>query len=537
MVPPNRRSDTRYALRTSATALAVAIAMLAGSCAPHAQPAAPDNGRPIRLFVHITVDQMWGAYVERYGREFTGGFARILRDGAVFSQAYQDHGITETAPGHSVLLAGRYPYSTGIVRNNEGVPDSAAPLIGTVGEGASPRRFVGTAFLDWLRATWPDARMVSVSRKDRGAILPVGRSNAGVDVFWYAAGHFTTSRYYADTLPAWVRDFDGAAAAARTPGRVWNLLRDASVYPEPDSVPWEHAGRDVAFPHVLTADTMLLAYPWMDSLTLDLALLAMRERRLGSPGPDVLAVSLSTLDKIGHDYGPDSREVHDHLLRLDLWLGAFLDSLDARVGRGRYVLSLSADHGITPRPEDSRAHGQPAAFVNVDTVIAPTRAALAARLGPGRWLPWRDVGMIALDRAALAARGVSTDSVAESIAAQLRALPGVAQVDTRRTLARADTARDRAALWWRRMLAPTALGEVFLTLVPPNYMGRPRDAQHGQASDSDAWVTLAIMGPGVRAGRYPRRVGVVDLAPTLARLAGVAPLERLDGRPLTEALR
>lgn len=522
---------------------AVAIGMLVlplGSALAQVQrrPAPP-------LVVVLVVDQMRSDYLDRFGPEFTGGLARLRRNGAVFTRAFQDHGLSETAPGHATILSGRYPVSTGIVSNDQGVPDSTTSLVGVGGLGASPIRFRGTALLDWVRARWPGSRMISVSRKDRGAILPVGRAREGVTVVWFAGGHFTTSTWYGDTLPGWVRRFDAAAAEAERPGRAWTLLREPAAYAEPDSQPWENRGRNVTFPHVQLSAAQVIEMPWMDSLLLALALDGVRAEQLGERrgeggegGPDILAISLSTLDAVGHMYGPGSREVHDHLLRLDGYLGAFLDSLDLRFGAGNVLVALTADHGVTPRPEWSRDQGQDAQFVRVGDVVDEVRADLAARLGPGAWLPYRDVGMIALDRAALAERGVDVDLLATTMAARLRALPGVARVDTRATLARGDTTRSDAVRRWRRVLAPGVPGEVFITLRPGYYMGNPLDAQHGQASDDDTHVALILAGPGVRAGVYrARRAAVVDLGPTLAALLGVAPIGRVDGRVLREALR
>src|SRR5438093_3455344 len=160
-----------------------------------------------KLLVVITVDQLRRDYLDRYRTQLNGGLAMLVKQGADFTEAYQDHAVTETAPGHSTILSGRWPAHTGIIRNTAGVQDSAALLIGIVGPGASPARFRGTELFDWLQAAEPKARALSVSRKDRGAILPIGRARQ--QVYWYQSGFFTTSRYYADSLPLWVREFNG----------------------------------------------------------------------------------------------------------------------------------------------------------------------------------------------------------------------------------------------------------------------------------------------------------------------------------------
>src|SRR5438552_10069519 len=184
-----------------------------------------------RLVVVITVDQLRPDYLDRYRSQLTGGLGRLLRQGAYFADAYQDHAVTGTAPGHSTILSGRWPAHTGIISNVIGVSDSSAPLLDVPGPGASPARFRGTAFFDWLKAAEPSARALSVSRKDRGAILPVGRAKQ--QVYWYQGGSFTTSRYYANSLPAWVRAFNARRIRSRPSGRAWTLLLPASAYPEP----------------------------------------------------------------------------------------------------------------------------------------------------------------------------------------------------------------------------------------------------------------------------------------------------------------
>ena len=193
---------------------------------------------PTSLVVLLVVDQMRPDYFDRFANQFTGGFARLRREGAFFTHGMQDHAITQTAPGHSTLLSGRPPASTGIITNDDGVGDALYPLIDTPGEtGASPRNFNGTSLYDWMLAVDPDARALAVSRKDRGAILPVGRAKA--DVYWFAGGHFTTSRYYASALPDWIRAFNARGSVARLAGKRWDLLLPASAYPERDAMPWE----------------------------------------------------------------------------------------------------------------------------------------------------------------------------------------------------------------------------------------------------------------------------------------------------------
>ena len=207
---PRRRRGAQIHVMRFAPLSALVLALAGLPRATHAQ-AAPKKPA---LVVLVTIDQFRGDYLDRFGPQLTGGIARLVRGGAVFTNAHHDHAITETAPGHATLLAGRFPRSTRIMMNSIGVADTAAPLLaGGYGTGASPRRFTGTTLADWLRAANAQTRVLSVSMKDRAAILPIGRSRS--DVYWYSPdGRFVTSKYYGDSLPAWVNKFNDARHVA-----------------------------------------------------------------------------------------------------------------------------------------------------------------------------------------------------------------------------------------------------------------------------------------------------------------------------------
>src|SRR6266496_2807543 len=509
------------------------LALAAGPSRPAPKP---------RLVVVITVDQLRPDYLDRYRPQLKSGLAMLLKQGAVFTEAYHDHAVTETAPGHATILSGRWPAHTGIIRNFAGVQDSTTSLIGVTGIGASPARFRGTELFDWLKAAEPAARALSVSGKDRGAILPIGRAKE--QVYWYVGGVFTTSRYYADSLPLWVRVFNGERVPFRAAGTQWTLFLPERDYPEPDSVPYENQGRDIVFPHRLPTDSgqaalAFIATPTMDSLTLAFALEGVRALQLGSRGAtDLLAVSLSTTDYVGHAYGPDSREIHDQVVRLDRYLGRFLEQLFVRYGRNNVLVVLTADHGVTPYPERARALGHPGAVrVIPDTIIQSVNAALDQRAGGGDWLQFESGMLLLSDRPKLVAHDVNADSVVADVATRLRALAGVAHVDRPADLTAKDTA-DPVLRRWMHQVPPDGGVELVVTLKPYSIWSYPNlpIATHGQPTELDAHVPLILWGPGIRRGVYGGRVNTVDIAPTLARLLDLTPAEPLDGRVLTEAL-
>ena len=513
---------------------ALAIALLAVP-----RPAAPDHS--ITLVVLIAVDQMRGDYLARYADQWTGGFARLRAQGIVFANGREYHATTETAPGHSTMLSGREPAHTEIVSNVEAVQDPDAPVIGVpTGPGASPRRFRGTTLVDWMLARDPGTRVLSVSRKSDAAILPIGRAKAGV--YWFENGNFTTSHYYADILPGWVQAFNARKGAAALTATSWELLLADSAYREPDSEPFENSGSNFTFPHPLpsTADSTnkeIGSFPWMDSLTLAFALEGASTLQLGQRnGPDLLSISLSTTDIVGHAYGPDSREIHDQLLRLDRYLGWFLDSLARLVPASRIVLAFTGDHGVTSLPEYTvLVRHQPGGRIWLGGLATAMERQLSERYHVDFGLAFHS-GLVSADVASLKARRVNVDSLAAALAAEVQLLPGIARVYTPATLAAAPPTDESARLW--RRLLPATYGWLVCALPKPGYVWSPGGlrAEHGGAHAEDINVPVVFLVPGATPEHPARPVNTVDIAPTLAALLGVKPTEPVDGVVLPEVV-
>jgi predicted AlkP superfamily pyrophosphatase or phosphodiesterase len=506
------------------------------------QSPAPGGEGP-SLVVMITIDGFREGNLEKFGPQLTGGLARLMRGGAWFTNAHQDHAITETAPGHASILSGRFPRSTGIAANRVGVVDPGSPLLGTSGVvGASPNRFHGTALFDWMHQKNPLSRALSVSSKDRGAILPIGRARQ--QVYWYPGdGAFTTSRYYRDSLPAWVMEFNNRHLPQSYAGRAWTMLLPDSAYHEPDSVSIEGAGNDFVFPHATPADPQraanwIRATPFIDEVTVAFALAGVNAMQLGKgPAPDLLAISLSATDAINHRLGPDSREAHDQVLRTDRLIGVLLDSLYRLRDSSKVVVVLSADHGFSTIPELAPPDASP----------HPTRTSLDAALASGRARLTElkmdtlaldvDEQIVLVDRPTFARVKGSLQSVLDAFVKTALQTPGIKRVDRLEALRTSDTLSDPIARRWTHQFGPGTNVELVATLDSGSLWTWLLVASHGSPYDIDSHVPIIFYGTGFVTGRYGEFVRSVDIAPTLARLLRIVPAEPLDGVPLVRAFK
>lgn len=519
-----------------------AKAQSASESAASSTPAAGSAAEKPTLVVLITIDGFREGNLVKFGPQLRGGLARLTSSGAWFTNAHQDHAITETAPGHASLLSGRFPRSTGIAANRIGVIDETSALLGFSGViGASPRRFRGTTLIDWIKAVDPRSRALSVSMKDRGAILPVGTSKQ--EVYWYPGdGDFTTSRYYADSLPAWVLKFNGRYLPHTYAGKSWTPLLPDSAYKERDSVTIEGGGTDVVFPHPIPRDSVAAAslirtMPFIDEVTVAFALAGVDALHLGQgPGTDVLAVSLSANDLINHRYGPDSKEAHDEVLRVDRTIGVLLDSLFKLRDPSRVVVTLTADHGFATIPElDPPTMTPRPARVTLFPALEFIRAQLKT-LKVDTMAVEVDQQVVVMDRAAFAKAHVNADSILTLFQEAAKKIPGVDRIDRFRDLLKRDTINDPITRRWAHQIPSDYPVELVATLTRGSIWAG-LVATHGSPYDYDTNVPIIFYGPGFAPGHYGEFVRTVDIAPTLAQALGVKPLEKLDGVVLRKALK
>jgi hypothetical protein len=519
---------------------------------------------PPKLVVVIVVDGLPHEQVLRYRDQFSaGGFRRLLDQGAWFGNAHQAHGITVTAVGHSAVLTGAYAYRHGIIGNSWINPAGATVYCTEdaryhyLGEqetdphdGTSPANLRVDTLGDELRyATGGRAKVLTVSGKDRGAILLAGKTGTAY-IYMEQSGNFATSTYYMDAYPAWARQARAARAADRYYGKRWTPLLPAAAYAGDADDPAPTAAGSHGFPitsHSASGHADRAYYedlklgPVVDELTLEFARAAVAGEGLGhNPAgvPDLLGISLSDHDYVNHAFGPESRMSHDHLQRLDRMLGGFFDYLDRQVGKDQYLVVLTADHGFGNTPEFSRQRGIEARRIDPDGLLKGLDQALATHYGASLTRPSM-LPDIRLDDGAMARLHLERSDVEDTAARWLLNQPGVAQVYTRTQFEHGGVAGTRTGLLMQRAWNQALSGDV---LVVPQafslFSAASSGTSHGTPYAYDTLVPLMIMGPRwIRPGARAEYAEVVDIAPTLAYLLRIRPPAGAEGRVLAPILR
>lgn len=539
-------------------ALSVALPLISACSAPPAVvPAAPTQAP--KLLVLVVIDGLPMRQVTAY-RDQLGpdGFARFLDHGRWFANAHYGHGHTVTAAGHAVMLSGAHPQRSGIISNEWRDPATGAPVYNTgdsayqyidstTGQlsGTSPRNLKVETLGDVLRTRSPDSKVIGISGKDRGAILPAGHKGTAY-MYMSETGRFASSTYYMPAHPQWVTDFNAAKPADAFFQKTWSPLLPESAYARSvsDGQSWQIASSNGNKLPAVIGDKMdgpgpryyggLLASPFGDELTLAFARAAVTHEQLGQRGvQDILAVSLSSHDYINHAFGPESRLSHDHTLHLDRHLQAFFQFLDKTVGAGNYVLALTADHGFSDTPEWAATQGRDAGRFASSPSLAVVNGALAAKFGVDRLArDFSAAGLLLNDKLA-AERGLKFADVQAAAREELLKLPGVAAVFTREQLLGNDTATPYLDAM-RKSFDPTRAAQLQIVLKPHwIHSYRPGGSTHGSPYDYDSHVPLLFWGPAyVGQGEVKARAEVADLAPTLAAIAGLPAPAQSQGRDL-----
>ena len=496
------------------------------------------NARP-KLVVIVVIDQFRADYLERYRDQWgEGGFRLLLEHGADFTDCNYNYANTRTAPGHSTLLTGAYSNGHGIMANKwwdpqkkkmvTSVEDDGTKLVGLAssGPGASPHNLLADALGDELKlATQGKARVFGVALKDRAAILPAGFAGNGAYWIDQKTGTWITSTYYRSDLPKWAQDFNDSKRSEKYLNQDW---KDSDGKVLRTTKPAE--GKLDSF-YELVGST-----PYGNDYEFEFARELVTSEKLGNgPATDLLIVSLSANDILGHKAGPDSAEMQAMAMAMDRQLAGFFEFLGHQLGLANVWIALSADHGVAPLPQVAAKLRLPAAGLAADKMRSQVNSALSARFArPAEYLKNFDYPLAWLNSDAFAAIKIKEEDAERAVGDALTQI-GLRAYYTRSQLERGDVPTSETGLKYLHSYSP--LGGWYVIGVPiPFAVGSSSGTDHTSPYTYDTHVPLALYGLPFQPGTYRTHAEPVDLAATLASLLGINAPTHSIGRVLTEIL-
>lgn len=520
-----------------------------------------------RLVILLSVDQMRASYLDRYASLYTGGLKRLRESGMVFDNAHHEHALTLTAPGHATLSTGCYPQRHGVISNEffnratkkmqYAVDDPKVMMVG-VDEGApshSPVNLEVPAIGDWLKKDYRKSKVYSVAFKDRSAILLGGKKPN--KAYWYndVTSRYISSSYYGNRYPQWARELIGTEYLKEDIENGWHKkLEDDAKYEElagPDGIIQENARFLPTFPHTKVRmggfvrpesreREMLWTTPLGDKLTLHFARELIEQNQLGSDEiTDMLMISCSTADAIGHHFGPDSQEVMDYYLWLDEYLEVFFNYLDNKIGRDNYLVVLSADHGVVTMPEVAASKGIDAKRITIPQfreIMDQFDLNMQKSLGlTTPIIQSANYTGVSLNYEEASKKGISAEQLRQKMGEALQGMYFIEDAFTHEELQNRQLNRPYLELYQRSTFP--GRGHDIKLRYKENYLVCYSSAgsSHGSPYDYDNHVPMIYYGFGLPAKRIDRKVATVDIAPTLAALMQltVNP-NQFDGKRLPE---
>ncbi|MCP9201581.1 alkaline phosphatase family protein [Gramella sp. GC03-9] len=515
-----------------------------------------------KLVVGIVVDQMRYDYLTRFWDQFgEDGFKRLVNDGYNFKNTHFDYVPTYTGPGHASVYTGTSPAYHGIISNSwydkfgDGfvycAGDDSVQSVGTqtrAGE-MSPHRMLSTTFADENRLyTQMKGKTIGVALKDRGAILPAGHSaNAA---YWFNGGqeaNWITSTYYMDELPAWVKEFNDSDKA-ESYLKTWNTLKPIESYiaSGTDRNDFERGftGKDDAsFPYdlkKLAAENggyeLIKATPYGNDLTAEFAKAAIKGEQLGKDEiTDVLTLSFSSTDYVGHNFGVNSKEVQDTYLRLDLALADFLKYLDAEVGEGEYTVFLTADHGGVDVPAYLNSKKIPAGYFDEAGFQKNISEFVAKEFGSEDLISNISNSQVFLNYEMIAEKDLEMDDIQERLSHWLLKQENISRVFTRDNLQGGSFEKGIGSLIENGYHQKRSGDVVFV--MDPGYIIYPETGStHGSGFAYDTHSPLIFFGKGIKKGSTFEPAYITDIAPTMSALLGIAFPNAATGKPLYQML-
>ncbi|HKX32873.1 MAG TPA: alkaline phosphatase family protein [Blastocatellia bacterium] len=515
-----------------------------------------------RLVVGIVIDQFRYDYLARFEDLFVeGGFKRLLNRGALFANANYIHTPTYTACGHATFMSGAPPSLSGIVGNDwfdrelgqrvTSVSDRSVKLLGgREGEnGSSPHRLLGTTIGDELKlASIGQAKVISLSLKDRASILPAGKRPNGAYWFDSNTGNLVSSTYYFNALPDWVKHFNREHRPDRFFGKRWERLLPEAAYQRsaPDDAAYEKAREGNKFPYLINGGEeapgqrfyyQFEATPFASEYLLDFAKAAIENEHLGEDEvTDLLTISFSSNDLIGHSYGPYSQEVQDVTLRTDRVLADLFDYLDRKIGLDRVLIALTADHGVAPVPEQVRELGY-GGRLEAKSLSEAVETALAQRFEADKWILSQVNGNIYFDESVVERRKAPIEEVERVACQALLKMPGIRECLTRTQLTSGRIPETPIAQSVAKGFYPPRNGNLVIVTQPFYIVSEGLGTTHGTPYRYDTHVPLILAGPRVIHGTYFEAASPADIAPTLAALLKIEAPSNSSGRILGEAIK
>lgn len=528
------------------------------ACFAQAKPAIANNLPRPKLVVGIMVDQMRWDYLYRfYDRYSANGFKRFLREGMTCENAFIPYAQTVTAAGHTCVYTGSVPAINGIMGNewfdkslNREVycaEDKSVKIVGAEkGEPMSPANLWTTTICDELRlATNFQSKVIGIAIKDRGGILPAGHSaNAA---YWYdgSSGNWITSTYYMDQLPAWVDAFNAKKVQDSFYRNDWNTLFPIATYTQSDKDNAGYEGKfsheaGPVFPHELKSKVgkdygIIRSTPFGNSFTLQFSKDALKAELLGKDNiTDFLAVSLSSPDYIGHQYGPNSIEVEDNYLRLDRDLADFFAFLDKEVGKGQYTVFLTADHAVAHVPGFLREHKIPAKTLTSST--AALNKAIEEKFAVKSAIRASANYQLYLNDVAIDSAHADRSKIKEYIIRFLNAQPDILLAFDNEELTDAHLPVQVKEMYINGYNKKRG-GDIQIVVKAGNFYGGATGTTHGSFNPYDAHIPLLWMGWGVKQGRLNREVYMTDIAPTLGAILRIQMPSGNVGKVIEEVLK
>ncbi|MCX2574587.1 alkaline phosphatase PafA [Pedobacter sandarakinus] len=509
-----------------------------------------------KLVVGLVVDQMRWDYLYRFYNRYTnGGFKRLVNEGFSVENTFIPYTPTYTACGHTCIYTGSVPAIHGIIGNDWYDPETKKNMyctedtsVVTVGstpssEGnMSPKNMLTNTITDELRlATNFRGKVIGISLKDRGSILPAGHSaNAA---YWYqgSTGNWITSSYYMNEVPTWIADYNKLKLANKFYAKNWETLYPINTYVNSSSDEKAYEGKNSTFPHSLAQFVdknfdAIRSTPFGNTITLDLAKLAILSEDLGKDNiTDFLAVSCSSTDYVGHQYGPNSIEAEDTYLRLDKDIASFFDYLDKQVGKGNYTVFLTADHGAAHVPGFMAENKLPAGVVSDRDITLKLNGFLNEKFKVNNVVLKSMNNQIIFDHDKTDNMNISFDVIKSASIAFLKKMDGFANVVDISSISLSTLPEIQKKMITNGYNARRS-GDLYYILNPNWFNGGSTGTTHGNWNPYDAHIPLVFMGWGIKPGATNKTHYMTDIAPTVAALLHIQMPNGTVGEPITEVI-